>query len=199
MMVFVLTGATAIFAPVQFMAGVYGMNFSIDGTPTIPELNWQYGYYYFWTLVVTYLTVSTSLAVWLHKRFQAKQRAEAEQPTDTGNVSRASRPWMSRIMQLQQGRGSAASSLAVEAAGSPTVSPTVCGASDGSCGSASPVLPQLPSSVAGGAGCSNGIGTGVSSTMRRWELGHQDGFQVLRVPLLSESQPRNSSATSPFV
>merc|ERR1719277_573466 len=49
MMVFVLTGATAIFAPVQFFAGVYGMNFVYpDGQPSIPELLWPRGYLYFW-------------------------------------------------------------------------------------------------------------------------------------------------------
>ena len=40
---FVLTTSTALFAPVQFLAGVYGMNFAIDGDPTIPELKWEYG------------------------------------------------------------------------------------------------------------------------------------------------------------
>eukprot|EP00439_Symbiodinium_sp_Y106_P081476 s923_g20.t1 len=38
---FVLTTATTLFAPVQFLAGVYGMNFAVDGDPTIPELKWE--------------------------------------------------------------------------------------------------------------------------------------------------------------
>ena len=58
---FVLTTATTLFAPVQFLAGsslrkfavfavrggraggVYGMNFAVDGDPTIPELKLEYG------------------------------------------------------------------------------------------------------------------------------------------------------------
>ena len=62
---FVLATATALFAPVQFLAGawpqsglakpmyrsqlrallsgVYGMNFAVNGDPTIPELKWEYG------------------------------------------------------------------------------------------------------------------------------------------------------------
>merc|ERR1719237_1364016 len=60
---FGLTVATVIFAPVQFIAGVYGMNFvDANGTPTIPELLWKWGYAYFWALVVVYLVVTTALA-----------------------------------------------------------------------------------------------------------------------------------------
>jgi len=43
-----LTIATAVFMPAQLMAGIYGMNFVDDeGVPTIPELRWEFGYYYF--------------------------------------------------------------------------------------------------------------------------------------------------------
>merc|ERR1712048_166759 len=60
---FILTVATAIFAPVQFIAGVYGMNFvDADSKPTIPELTWVDGYWYFWIVVAVYLFVSGSLA-----------------------------------------------------------------------------------------------------------------------------------------
>jgi magnesium transporter len=42
----VLTIFSAIFIPITFLAGVYGMNFKI-----IPELSFTYGYYYFWGIV----------------------------------------------------------------------------------------------------------------------------------------------------
>jgi magnesium transporter len=38
-----LTAVSVIFLPLSFLAGVYGTNF--DG---LPELHWQYGYFYFW-------------------------------------------------------------------------------------------------------------------------------------------------------
>ena len=37
----VLTIIATVFIPLTFIAGIYGMNFS-----NMPELNWQYGYYY---------------------------------------------------------------------------------------------------------------------------------------------------------
>jgi len=49
---FVLTVATAVFLPAQFLAGVYGMNFVTgDGQPGIPELRWAHGYLFFWLVV----------------------------------------------------------------------------------------------------------------------------------------------------
>ena len=43
----VLTGISVIFMPLTFIAGVYGMNFD-----NMPELRWQYGYYYVWTFMI---------------------------------------------------------------------------------------------------------------------------------------------------
>lgn len=41
----VLTIITAIFAPLSFLAGIYGMNFNRETSPwNMPELNWYYGY-----------------------------------------------------------------------------------------------------------------------------------------------------------
>mmetsp|Transcript_40336 Transcript_40336/g.111093 ORF Transcript_40336/g.111093 Transcript_40336/m.111093 type:complete len:723 (+) Transcript_40336:91-2259(+) len=58
----VLTIVTTIFAPVQFLAGIYGMNFvTKSGSPAIPELLWTHGYLYFWGLTVTYLVVTGTL------------------------------------------------------------------------------------------------------------------------------------------
>eukprot|EP00746_Dinoflagellata_sp_MGD_P024607 gnl/MRDRNA2_/MRDRNA2_157804_c0_seq1.p1 gnl/MRDRNA2_/MRDRNA2_157804_c0~~gnl/MRDRNA2_/MRDRNA2_157804_c0_seq1.p1 ORF type:complete len:588 (-),score=103.41 gnl/MRDRNA2_/MRDRNA2_157804_c0_seq1:155-1918(-) len=50
---YVLTVVTTIFIPAQFVAGMYGMNFvQSDGSPAIPELEWENGYSYFWGLVI---------------------------------------------------------------------------------------------------------------------------------------------------
>jgi len=40
-----LTAVSILFLPLTFLAGVYGMNFRV-----LPELNWAYGYAYFWIL-----------------------------------------------------------------------------------------------------------------------------------------------------
>jgi len=63
---FVLTVVTTIFTPMQFLSGVYGMNFVDEaGTPTIPELLWKQGYRYFWMVVSGYLTLAILVAVTL--------------------------------------------------------------------------------------------------------------------------------------
>ena len=57
---FFLTRVTTIVVPAQFLTGLYGMNFvRPDGTPNMPELEWDYGYVYFWCLVVFLTIVST--------------------------------------------------------------------------------------------------------------------------------------------
>lgn len=43
----VMTVFTAVFVPLTFIVGVYGMNFD-----NMPELHSQYGYYYVWTLML---------------------------------------------------------------------------------------------------------------------------------------------------
>ncbi|MBV6654439.1 MAG: magnesium/cobalt transporter CorA [Mameliella sp.] len=42
----VLTIISTIFIPLTFLAGIYGMNFK-----HMPELDWQYGYYYLWGIM----------------------------------------------------------------------------------------------------------------------------------------------------
>lgn len=42
-----LTVVSLLFLPLSFLAGVYGMNFRV-----LPELEWEYGYAYFWVLAV---------------------------------------------------------------------------------------------------------------------------------------------------
>ena len=46
----VLTIVSVIFIPLTFLAGVYGMNFNVELPMNMPELNWRFGYIYFWGL-----------------------------------------------------------------------------------------------------------------------------------------------------
>lgn len=46
----VLTVITAVFVPLSFIAGLYGMNFE-----NMPELKWHYGYFAVWGLMLTIL------------------------------------------------------------------------------------------------------------------------------------------------
>lgn len=55
----VLTVITAIFVPLTFIAGIYGMNFEY-----MPELGFQYGYFFVWGAMVG---IGGSL-IWLFKR-----------------------------------------------------------------------------------------------------------------------------------
>eukprot|EP00775_Hariotina_reticulata_P012011 gene12011-12155_t len=53
-----LAVVSTVFLPITFIAGVYGTNFRL------PEVQWQYGYTYFWTMCVT---VTTAFAVLLRR------------------------------------------------------------------------------------------------------------------------------------
>jgi magnesium transporter len=48
-----LTIISFIFLPLTFICGVYGMNFQKN----FPEINWDFGYQYFWILVVTIIII----------------------------------------------------------------------------------------------------------------------------------------------
>eukprot|EP00928_Gymnodinium_smaydae_P095309 TRINITY_DN8179_c0_g1_i4.p1 TRINITY_DN8179_c0_g1~~TRINITY_DN8179_c0_g1_i4.p1 ORF type:complete len:680 (+),score=60.86 TRINITY_DN8179_c0_g1_i4:76-2040(+) len=64
---YVLSMATVIFLPAQFVTGLYGMNFvNADGTPQLPELTMEHGYFYFWVLELILLTIAIILATILH-------------------------------------------------------------------------------------------------------------------------------------
>lgn len=64
---YVLTIVTTIFIPAQFVTGMYGMNFvDSDGNPGIPELTWENGYVYFWSLVVALVLTSSGLFRYYH-------------------------------------------------------------------------------------------------------------------------------------
>jgi len=53
----VLTIIAAIFSPLTFFAGIYGMNFNTDVPGNMPELNMPYGYALFWGGVVALAVV----------------------------------------------------------------------------------------------------------------------------------------------
>jgi magnesium transporter len=55
-----LTILTSIFAPLTFIAGIYGMNFE-----NMPELRWHLGYLY---CIVLMAIVSVIQAYWLWRR-----------------------------------------------------------------------------------------------------------------------------------
>eukprot|EP00928_Gymnodinium_smaydae_P095307 TRINITY_DN8179_c0_g1_i2.p1 TRINITY_DN8179_c0_g1~~TRINITY_DN8179_c0_g1_i2.p1 ORF type:complete len:683 (+),score=67.04 TRINITY_DN8179_c0_g1_i2:76-2049(+) len=64
---YVLSIASVIFLPAQFVTGLYGMNFqNADGSPGIPELKWEHGYLYFWILQLILVLVAVFGAVLLH-------------------------------------------------------------------------------------------------------------------------------------
>ncbi|QDV07200.1 Magnesium transport protein CorA [Planctomycetes bacterium Poly30] len=49
----VLTVISAIFIPLTFLAGIYGMNFDTTKPGNLPELEWKYGYLFFWGVCLT--------------------------------------------------------------------------------------------------------------------------------------------------
>jgi len=70
-MLFFLTVATTLCTPLQFVSGVYGMNFVDDeGLPTIRALRDPEGYNRFWTGVLAYLVAALSCSFLLYCRLQ---------------------------------------------------------------------------------------------------------------------------------
>jgi len=62
----VLTIIATIFIPLTFIAGIYGMNFNPDASPwNMPELNWEYGYPFFWVLMVL---IGGAMALFFRRR-----------------------------------------------------------------------------------------------------------------------------------
>jgi magnesium transporter len=51
-----LTIISVIFIPLTFIAGLYGINFE-----NVPEFSWEYGYAYFWGLIITSAIVTLTL------------------------------------------------------------------------------------------------------------------------------------------
>ncbi|MDP8267016.1 MAG: magnesium/cobalt transporter CorA [Candidatus Aceula meridiana] len=64
----VLTIFAAIFIPLTFIAGIYGMNFKTDVSSfNMPELSWKYGYVFFWAVIL--VTTGTMLAFFKRKKW----------------------------------------------------------------------------------------------------------------------------------
>lgn len=55
-----LTVVSAIFIPLTFLVGIYGMNFD-----NLPELHWHYGYYVFWAIT---LVVVIALVIYFKRK-----------------------------------------------------------------------------------------------------------------------------------
>jgi magnesium transporter len=56
----VLTIIATIFIPMTFIVGIYGMNFKF-----IPELDWQWGYFFVWGLIVA---VAIAMIIWFKRK-----------------------------------------------------------------------------------------------------------------------------------
>lgn len=56
----VLTIFSIFFLPLNFIAGIYGMNFN-----HMPELNWEYGYY---TILVTMFFIAAAIFIWIKRK-----------------------------------------------------------------------------------------------------------------------------------
>lgn len=66
----VLTVVSAIFIPLTFVAGVYGMNFDRESPWNLPELGWTYGYPVFWgvtAVIFTSLLILFARLGWLRR------------------------------------------------------------------------------------------------------------------------------------
>jgi len=82
---FLLAVVTTIFAPVQFLAGIYGMNFQHpDGTPSMPELVWHNGYSFFWALVLGYFVLCLMIAACVYMCLRRRQDKEDDVYVDGG-------------------------------------------------------------------------------------------------------------------
>ena len=62
----VLTVISTIFIPLTFLAGIYGMNFDPDSSPTnMPELRWPWGYL---TCLGAMGAIAFLLVLWFRKK-----------------------------------------------------------------------------------------------------------------------------------
>jgi len=89
----VLTMFTAIFIPLSFIAGVYGMNFhgAKDGAPlNMPELHWKYGYLFALALMAG---VAGSLLYFFRRRgWIGRVRKAPMPPSEPGDANVKSAP-----------------------------------------------------------------------------------------------------------
>ncbi|MFO0923325.1 MAG: magnesium/cobalt transporter CorA [Pirellulales bacterium] len=61
----VLTIISTIFIPLSFVAGVYGMNFDTKFPWNMPELEWEYGYLFSWSIMIM---IASGLLVYFRRR-----------------------------------------------------------------------------------------------------------------------------------
>jgi magnesium transporter len=61
----VLTIISTIFIPLNFIAGLYGMNFDRSSPYNMPELGWTYGYP---AVLTVMFTVAAGLVLYFRKR-----------------------------------------------------------------------------------------------------------------------------------
>ena len=91
----VLTIFTTLFIPLNFIAGVYGMNFHTDRSPyNMPELKWYWGYPYalgLMAVVAVVLLLYFRYYGWLGASGQRKRRARIEE-AGTGSDRGATPP-----------------------------------------------------------------------------------------------------------
>ena len=83
----VLTVISTIFIPLNFIAGVYGMNFNTEYPWNMPELNWRFGYLYALSLM---LTVTAGLIYFFWQKGWLWPRQRARRPID--GISNAGAP-----------------------------------------------------------------------------------------------------------
>lgn len=76
----VLTVITAVFIPLSFLVGLYGMNFDTSSPYNMPELSWKYGYPAIWILMIAISL--TSFAIFRRRGWIGTRR----RPSDTRSL-----------------------------------------------------------------------------------------------------------------
>ncbi len=69
----VLTVITAVFIPLSFIVGLYGMNFDTSSPYNMPELSWKYGYVGVWALMIA-ISVASFVFFWRRGWLGARRR-----------------------------------------------------------------------------------------------------------------------------
>jgi len=76
---FLLTVATAVFMPMQFMAGVYGMNFTReDGMPAMWEARQPQGYTIFWLAMLGWILLVLAAVTWAYCVFRRPKAVDTQ-------------------------------------------------------------------------------------------------------------------------
>lgn len=77
----VLTVISTIFIPLSFVVGLYGMNFNTDSPYNMPELSWNYGYLFVWSVMGTMVV---AMLLFFYNRGWLKTDSAAEVADDSG-------------------------------------------------------------------------------------------------------------------